>query len=77
MNLMANHRREKSCISNKNGKGAKGSSVLECLLIDGLSLYSVCQLGADEIIAFHLPKKEVTETYYLFERTIPLVSYEI
>lgn len=57
MNLMTNHSNEKSYISNENGKGAnKVRCLLECLLIYGSLLYSVCQIKADKIIAFHPPK---------------------
>lgn len=63
----------KSYISSKHGKGAKVSSLLQCHLIYGPFLYSVCEIKADKITASH-PPKAVAEAYYLFEKTIPLVT---
>ena len=63
----------KSYISSKHGKGAKVSSLLQCHLIYGPFLYSVCEIKADKITASP-PPKAVTEAYYLFEKTIPLVT---
>ena len=63
----------KSYISSKRGKDAKVSSLWQCHLIYGPLLYSVCQIKADKITASH-PPNAVTEAYYLFEKTIPLVT---
>ena len=63
----------KSYISSKRRKGAQVSSLLQCHLIYGPLLYSVSQIKADKITASH-PPKAVTEVYYLFEKTSPLVT---